>query len=84
MCHQLFLLIFRDPTLKNICKYTNKEGYYKLKDNWAPIETDELKEFIGTLLLIGVYESKGENISQLWSKSDDRPIFNKLFSRQYI
>ena len=34
------------------------EGDYKLKANWTPIETDELKKFIGTLLLIGIYKSK--------------------------
>ena len=42
--HQLFYFFLHDSTPKDICKYTNKEGYYKLKDNWTPIETDELKK----------------------------------------
>ena len=32
------------------------------------------------VILIGVYKSGNENTTQLWSKDDDRPIFNKIMS----
>lgn len=76
-----FLLFFQNSILDEICKWTNHEGSQKMKDDWRPIDENELKKFIGTLLLIGVYKSKGESLSQLWSKSDGRPIFNQLFAR---
>ena len=66
--------------LKDNCKGINRKGYYKLKVYWTLIETDKMKKFTGTLLLIGIYETKWEYVSQLWSKSDGRPIFNKFLS----
>ena len=41
----------------------------------------ELKKLIGVLLLTGVYKSNHENVHQLWSLTDGRPIFNKIMSR---
>ena len=56
------------------------EGNLKLKDRWKQLEPEKLKIFIVTLLLIGVYKSKGEP-NQLWSKDDIRTIFNAFFTR---
>ena len=78
--HLFFLLFFRDPILKDVRKYTNKGGYYKLKNNRTPIETDERNKFIGTLLLIGLYKSKG-NMSRSFGVNLIVTFFNKLFSR---
>ena len=33
------------------------------------------------MILVGVYKSKNENVAQLWSKEDGRPIFNQIMSR---
>ena len=77
-----FLLFFRQPLLQEICKWSNKEGQRIYKDNWADISIEEIKKFIGLLILIGVYKSKNEEVSQLWSRTDGRPIFNKIMSRQ--
>lgn len=40
------------------------------------------KEVIGLVILTGVYQSKNENILQLWSKEDGYPSFNKIMSCQ--
>ena len=46
------------------------------------MKDEEFKKFIGVTILIGVYKSKSENITQLWSKHDGRPIFNHIMSRR--
>ena len=76
-----FGLYFRNNILEYICKWTNKEGKQVLKLKWNELDIVELKKFIGVLLLIGVYKSRGEEISQLWSKDDGRPIFSMIMPR---
>ena len=51
------------------------------KENWTAIDQSEFDKFLGVVILIGVYKSNSENVAQLWSKEDGRPIFNKLMSR---
>ena len=67
--------------MDEICKWTNKEGRQSLPGRWKDITVTELKKLIGVLLLIGVYKSNNENVSQLWCLTDGRPIFNKIMSR---
>ena len=43
---------------------------------------EELKVFLGVVILIGVlYKSNNENVEQLWSTLDGRSIFNCTMSR---
>ena len=79
-----FLLFFQDSLLQEICTCTNIKRKHRLKENCKPINITELKKFIGTLLLVGVYKSKGDPLSQLWSKSDGCPIFNEIFARNCL
>ncbi|XP_029651769.1 piggyBac transposable element-derived protein 4-like [Octopus sinensis] len=67
--------------LEVIRKWTNVEGQVIYKDKWKEIDHSELKKFIGLIILIGVYGSKHENVTQLWSQEDGRSIFNKIMSR---
>ena len=61
--------------------WTNAEGLFVYKDKWVAINQSEFDRFLGVVILIGVYKSNNENVAQLWSKEDGRPIFNKLMSR---
>ena len=61
--------------------WTNAEGLLVYKDKWVAINQSEFDRFLGVVILIGVYKSNNENVAQLWSKEDGRPIFNKLMSR---
>ena len=56
------------------------EGNLNFKDRWKQLDSEKLKVFFVTLLLIGEYKSKREP-AQLWSKDDIRPIFNTIFTR---
>ena len=44
----------------------------------------EPKKLIDVLLLIRVYQFDSENISQLWSLTDGRPIINQITSRTWF
>ena len=76
-----FKLFFRNTLLDKICDWTNAEGLLVYKENWTAIDQSEFDKFLGVVILIGVYKSNSENVAQLWSKEDGRPIFNKLMSR---
>ena len=73
-------LFFRDPMLQETGTFMVMEGNLKLKNRWMQIDPEKLETFIVTLLLIGVYKSKGEP-AQLWGKDDIRPVFNAIFTR---
>ena len=51
------------------------------KENWTAIDQSEFDKFLDVVILIGIYKSNSENVAQLWSKEDGKPIFNKLMSR---
>ena len=54
------------------------------KDKWNDVTVEELYKVIGLMVLMGVYKSKNEDICQLWSLENVRPIFNKIMSRQHF
>ena len=76
-----FKLFFRNTLLDKIRDWTNAEGLLVYKENWTAIDQSEFDKFLGVVIFIGVYKSNSENVAQLWSKEDGRPIFNKLMSR---
>ena len=76
-----FSLFFRDNLLKEICKWTNKEGQGVFSNNWKDSTVVELRKVIRTLLLVGVYNSSNKDLSQLWHMEHGRPIFCKIISR---
>ena len=76
-----FKLFFRNTLLDKFRDWTNAEGLLAYKENWTAIDQSEFDKFLGVVILIGVYKSNSENVAQLWSKEDGRPIFNKLMSR---
>ena len=51
------------------------------KHKWNNV-TVELYKLIGLVVLIGVHQSKNEDICQLWSLENGHPIFNKIMSPQ--
>lgn len=76
-----FLIYLRKPLMQIILKWTNVEGNTVFGNKWKQLDESELLKFIGVLILIGVYKSKNEEISQLWSKKNGRKIFNDIMSR---
>lgn len=69
-----FLLYFRKPLLNIIVKWTNKKGLQVFGQEWKLIDSNKLLRFTGVLILIGVYKSKNEEVSQLWSRENGKYI----------
>ena len=67
--------------LEKVRNWTNAEGLLVYKEKWAAVNQFKFDKFLDVVILIGVYKSNNENVAQLWSKEDGRPIFNKLMSR---
>jgi hypothetical protein len=80
MVRSSFELFIRKPLVEIIYKWTNKKGRRVYKDK----SNEESYKIIGLMVLIGVYKSKGEDICQIWSLKNGRPIFNKIMSRQRL
>ena len=45
------------------------------------MDDEELKVFLGVIILICAYKSNNESVEHLWSTLDGRPIFNRTMSR---
>ena len=77
-------MFFRDNLLKEIYKWTIKKGQGVFSNNWKDATVAELRKVIGTLLLVGVYKSSNEDLSQLWHMEHGRPIFCKIILRNHF
>jgi hypothetical protein len=77
-----FELFIRKTLIEIICKWPNKAGRRLYKDKRNDVTVKELYKIIGLMVLIGAYMSKNEDICQLWSFENGRPIFNKIMYRQ--
>lgn len=75
-----FSIFVTEDIIRTIVDCTNIEGNIQIQ-NWSPTDANEIRCFFGLLLLIGVYKGKNSSISELWSKSDGRPIFNSAMPR---
>ena len=49
---------------EKICSWTNAEGLLVYKTSWKIIDASAFDTFLGTVVLIGVYKSKNENVAQ--------------------
>ena len=74
-----FQFVTRDM-IREIVQHTNAEGRQR-DTHWNDTSEEEIERFIGAVLLAGVYISKNESVTQLWSNSDGRPIFQKIMPR---
>ena len=80
---ETFLYFFDEDMLRMIIKHTNKIGKnYKGKDNWSPVDLDEIKGIIGIFFVIEVYRSQHESLQSMWSSGPSgRTIFSAAFGR---
>lgn len=53
---------------------TNLHGIRTTK-HWSPLTTQELRAYIGVLILAGMYRSRHEATSSLWGVKTGRPLF---------
>ncbi|KAF2882634.1 hypothetical protein ILUMI_23533 [Ignelater luminosus] len=51
------------------------------KQGRTPPSAGDNEGFVGLLILVGVYKSHNEGITNLWNVEDGRPLFNKTMSK---
>ena len=76
-----FSCFITSDILEIIVKCTNEEGQRIFGDNWKHTNEDELKTYLGLLIIAGVYRGRLEPVVHLWNQNSGRPIFNKAMSR---
>lgn len=76
-----FGLFFTLTLLREILKWTNKEGKRVYANGWKDLDEIELRCFIGLLIIAGVEKAHNKPIIQLWNKEDGRPIFSHSMAR---
>lgn len=59
---------------------TNLYGKQRYKKKWQTVDITTMRAFYGILLLVGVYRSKGEDVTELWDDQNERPIFRTTMS----
>ncbi|KAF2898527.1 hypothetical protein ILUMI_07647 [Ignelater luminosus] len=65
----------------DVVQWTNAEGQRKHGDLWKNLDHEEFLRFVGLLILVGVYKSHNEGITNLWNAENGRLVFNRTMSR---
>ncbi|KAM3618245.1 uncharacterized protein V6R79_017929 [Siganus canaliculatus] len=77
-----FDFFITDDILKVIVQMTNLEAQRVHGDSWKSVDIVEIRGYIGLLLLVGVFRSRGELTRSLWGEDTGRPIFRATMSEK--
>lgn len=79
---QIFKLFFSEKFYKKILQYTKKQGREKIANkeyDWKELDINELKVFMGLLILIGFTKRNHGIVCHLWSFGPHgHPIFKTV------
>ena len=64
-------------------KSGESEGKWKVRRKWGKVK-NEMFSYLGVLILIGVYRSTNEPISELWNRERGRPIISVSMARDRL
>ncbi|XP_064867074.1 piggyBac transposable element-derived protein 4-like [Oncorhynchus nerka] len=68
--------LFVTPAIERIIvDMTNLQGVRKYGDGWRPMDSTDLRAYVGLLILAGVYRSRGEAAASLWDAESGRTVF---------
>ena len=86
-----FQLLFTEEMILLIVTETNRRARKSTeawneqnpdkKWQWKDTDSEEIWAFIGLLILAGVQRSQNENLNELWSMNNGRPIFRATMSK---
>lgn len=79
---EIFDIIVRETNreAKRICEIWNQEHQDDNQRTWTETTLQEMKAFLGLLILSGVYRGRLEPLEDLWSQEHGRPIFTAVMS----
>lgn len=69
-----FDLFFTPDMIQLIVQMTNLHGRRSVS-GWSDVDAQEIRAYMGLLILAGVYRSKGESTRSLWDDQTGRPVF---------
>lgn len=69
-----FDLLFAEDLMQLIQHFTNLQGKRSIKD-WKDVEEEELRAYMGLLILAGLYRSQHESTISLWDGVTGRVFF---------
>ncbi|KAL3999245.1 serine carboxypeptidase 1 [Sarotherodon galilaeus] len=76
-----FMLFLTDEIVQHIVAMTNLHGRRTMKA-WRDVDVDEIRAYVGLIVLAGVYQSKHESTISLWSEKSGRSIFRATMSHK--
>lgn len=76
-----FRLFLTDEIMHHVVEMTNLHGR-RTMSAWRDLDKDELLAYVGLLILAGVYRSKHEATTSLWSEKTGRSIFRAAMSQK--
>ncbi|XP_063324172.1 piggyBac transposable element-derived protein 4-like [Pelmatolapia mariae] len=76
-----FSLFLTDDIIQHIVSMTNLQGRRPIAD-WRDVDSDDLRAYVGLLILAGVYRSRNEATISLWSEKSGRVIFRATISEK--
>ncbi|XP_057673429.1 piggyBac transposable element-derived protein 4-like [Corythoichthys intestinalis] len=71
-----FDLFFTEDIIRPIVDMTNLQGYRTVA-GWVALNAQEIRAYLGLLILAGVYKSRHENTRSLWDKKTGRAFFGQ-------
>ncbi|XP_057681693.1 piggyBac transposable element-derived protein 4-like isoform X1 [Corythoichthys intestinalis] len=74
-----FDLFFNEGIIQRILDMTNLQGRRSV-NSWNTLTVEELRTYLGLLILAGIYKAKHEPTISLWDKESGRPIFSKTMA----
>ncbi|XP_077397618.1 uncharacterized protein LOC144033417 isoform X3 [Festucalex cinctus] len=75
-----FDLVFPEDVIRHVVQMTNLNGARTVK-GWTELTVQELRAYLGLLILAGMYRSKNEATLSLWGKELGRPTFKQTMSQ---
>ncbi|XP_077385348.1 uncharacterized protein LOC144023587 [Festucalex cinctus] len=72
-------LFFTEAILQRILQMTNLQGRRSVTA-WRVLTVEELRAYLGLVILAGVYKSQHESTKSLWKNDTGRPIFSKAMA----
>lgn len=77
----VFDLFFPDDILQLILHFTNLQGRRSV-NGWRDVSEEELRAYLGLLILAGLFRSQHESTKSLWDNETGRAIFAATMSQK--
>lgn len=75
-------MLFWAPIEDDVLRFTNLSGLQTKGSAWKDVEVEEMRAYIGLLILSGVFQAQDEDLTELWDDYWGRPIFRATMTQR--